>query len=157
MKQHSAHKNAAGNVSAFDRHFLETRLAGFEKDLDMCLKPVQSRNGRRLTNAYFPALGACFGYLEYVAGLFRGSFNGIGWPQIADWSNRFLPQPDYDRAPMRIFFNAFRYSVAHRGIATGVWVDRPETPHLRVTWKVRWPCRHRHETASRVSTLRIGG
>lgn len=136
VDQDSAHRNAAGNVAAFARHFLQARLAGFEKDLAICLTPIQSSTRRGLTHAYFPALSACFGFLEYLAGLHRGNLNGIGWVQVANWADRFLPQPDYNRELVRILFSAFRHSVAHRGIATGVWVDRSKTPHLRVTWRV---------------------
>lgn len=146
-----AHRNSEGNIPAFARYFLDARLAGFEKDLAICLTPRRSGIGLGITHAYFPALGACFGFLEYVAGLFRGNLNGIGWVQIVNWTDRFLPQPDYDSELVRVFFNAFRHSVAHRGIATGVWVDRSKTPHLRVTWKVladarRPACRLVNET-----------
>jgi hypothetical protein len=96
---------------------------------------VESKSRAGPTHAYFPALGSCFGFLEYVTGLFRGNINGIGWVQIADWTDRFMPQPDYNREMVRVFFNAFRHSVAHRGIATGIWVDRA-APFYRITWKV---------------------
>lgn len=136
MGHRLAHRNAAGNISAFARDFIEARLAGFEKDLTICLTPTPSLTRRGNTHAYFPALGACFGFLEYVTGLFRGNINGIGWRQIADWTDRFLPQPDYGRDMVRVFFDAFRHSVAHRGIATGIWIDRSTAPRARVTWRV---------------------
>jgi hypothetical protein len=136
VRQRPAHRNAAGNTSVFARDFIEARLAGFEKDLAICLSPAPSLTGRGNTHAYFPSLGACFGFLEYVAGLFRGNVNGIGWQQVADWTDRFLPQPDYRRELVRVLFEAFRHSVAHRGIASGVWIDRSKAPHARITWTV---------------------
>jgi len=58
--------------------------------------------------------------------------------QIAVWAQRFLPQPDYDCETVRILIDAFRNSVAHRGIATGIWIDQNQGDGhgRRLTWKV---------------------
>jgi hypothetical protein len=136
MKQRAAHRGADGDVAAFAQSFLESRLAGFEKDMSICLTATPSRTRPGLTHAYFPALGASFGLIEYVSGLYRGNLKGIGWAQVADWAERYLPQPDYDRDAMKVFFDAFRHSVAHRGIASGIWVDRSRNIRRRVTWRV---------------------
>lgn len=88
--------------------------------------------------------------------------------QVASWSERFLPMPDYEREIVKVFFDAFRHSVAHRGIATGIWIDRRTNTkgERRVTWLLSelvsrpacrlvndegflvndppWRCRHTH-------------
>jgi hypothetical protein len=126
------------DTEEFAPRFLHARLAGFDKDMRICLSPVRSSTRPGITHAYFPALGACCGLLEYMAGLARGNIRGIGWPQVADWAERFLVQPDYDRQTMRVLVEAIRHPVAHRGIASGVWIDHNQGPHRgrRLTWKV---------------------
>jgi hypothetical protein len=49
-----------------------------------------------------------------------------------------MPQPNYDEDRIRILVDHFRNSVAHRGIASGVWIDRKPGPGhgRRLTWKV---------------------
>jgi hypothetical protein len=131
------HRGAAQNLAEFAVRFVDGRLNGFEKDMSICLTPVELPSGRGKTHAYFPALAACCGLLEYMTALHRGSIHGIGWRQVSDWATAFLPQPDYDPDTVRVFFEAFRHSVAHRGIASGVWVERVQgKAPRRVTWKV---------------------
>jgi hypothetical protein len=159
-------RNAANDMALFAKHFLESRLSGYRKEMRICLTPVASPSRAGGTHAYFAALGASCGFLEYMAALFSGHVNGVGWQQVAAWTARFMPQPDYDRETTRVFFSAFRHSVAHRGIATGIWVDRKMTPHNRITWKLLadsrrpactlvaesghlvkdppWPCKYTH-------------
>lgn len=171
------HRNAANDIPTFARHFLETRLGGYRKDMQICLTPVPSPSRAGVTHAYFPALGASCGFLEYMAGLFNGDINGVGWKQVAAWTHRFMPQPDYDEEATRIFFNAFRHSVAHRGIATGIWVDRTKNPHHRITWKLLansrrpacslvpgpgtlekdppWPCKYTHRMHIHLKSLEL--
>lgn len=106
--------------------------------MKICLTPLKSVDRPGTTHAYFPALAACCGTLEYLAGLHRGNTNGIGWQQIADFADRYLPQPDFNRETVRILFDAFRHPVAHRGIASGVWVDQSRGGGWgrRLTWKI---------------------
>jgi len=122
----------------FAKKFVLDRLAGFEKDIEICLTPIPSKTRRGPTHAYFPALAACCGTLEYLAALHRGRLNGLGWPDVAKWALQYLPQPDYGEDCVRILVDAFRNAVAHRGIATGVWIDRKPGPGQgrRLTWKV---------------------
>ena len=148
MKGAPKHRGTAGDLTKFPLRFVMSRLAGFEKDIRVCLTPIPSDGHSGNTHAYFPALAACCGALEYFAGLHRGNLRGVGWPDVAEWARIYLPQPDYDRDTVRILFNAFRHPVAHRGIASGVWVDRQRgAGHgRRLTWKVladsrRPPCR----------------
>ena len=90
------------------------------------------------THAYLPALAACCGLLEYLTGLYRGKLPGNGWQQIAEFAGRYLPQPDYDEEAVRILFDVFRHPIAHRGIASGIWVDRNNGPGKGrlITWQV---------------------
>lgn len=134
-----AHRGVApGNHGRFAERFIRSRVDGFDKDIRICLTPVRARRRAGLTHAYFPVLGTCCATLEYLAGLYRGNLRGIGAQHIADWAQQFLRQPDYDRETIRILFDGFRHPVAHRGIASGVWIDqRPGPTHgNRLTWKV---------------------
>ena len=132
------HRGAAGDMALFAERFLDGRLAGFNKDMEICLRPAPGNAPSRPTHAYFPALGACCSTLEYLTALDRGSVRGIGWPQVAAWAEKYLPQPDYGRDVARVLFEAFRHPVAHRGIASGVWVDDRNNGGAirRITWKV---------------------
>jgi hypothetical protein len=132
-----SHRGAAANISEFAVRFIDGRLAGFEKDMSICLTAIELPTGAGKTHAYFPALAACCGMLEYMTALYWGNTRNIGWQQVTEWASRYLPQPDYDHDTIRIFFEAFRHSVAHRGIASGVWVERLKgrVPR-RVTWRV---------------------
>ena len=133
-----------GDQGEFAKKFVLDRLAGFEKDIEICLSPIPSRTRRGPTHAYFPALASCCGTLEYLAALHRGRLNGLGWPDVAKWAERYLPQPDYDEDTVRILVDAFRNAVAHRGIATGVWIDQMPGPEQgrRLTWRVLADSRH---------------
>lgn len=162
------HRGSPGDPHAFAKRFILCRLEGFEKDIRICLTPHAAKARSGLTHAYFPALATCCATLEYLTALHRGNIRGIGWPHVADWAKRFLPQPDYDRDTVRVLFDAFRHSVAHRGIASGVWIDQNRGPGhgRRLTWAIHansrrppcrlvpedralvrdppWPCRYTH-------------
>jgi hypothetical protein len=132
------HRGLQDNKPAFAKQFVLSRLSGFEKDIRICLTPAPSKTGAAPTHAYFPALAACCGTLEYLAALYKGRVNGLGWPDVSAWALQYLPQPDYAADPIRVLVEAFRNAVAHRGIATGVWVDqKPGENHgRRLTWKI---------------------
>ena len=125
-------------MGAFAAAFVRGRMAGFEKDMRICLTPVLRANGAGKTYAYFPALSACTSTLEYLTALNRGDTHGIGWGQVADFAGEYMRQPDFDRDTVRVMFEALRHPVAHRGIASGVWVDRNAGPGQgrRVVWKI---------------------
>jgi len=128
----------------FATEFIRGRLDGFEKDMQICLTPVKLKTQSGITHAYFPALSACCGILEYLAALYRGNIRGVGWQQVAEWAHVFMTQPDYDQETIRILVEAFRHPVAHRGIASGVWVDRNHGAGKgrRLTWKVSADAKH---------------
>lgn len=130
-------RGLAGNLPAFAAAFVRGRLAGFEKDMKICLTPIPRIDRRGNTYAYFPALAACTSTLEYLTALVRGNTRGIGWTQVADFASQYMKQPDFDRETVRVLFEALRHPVAHRGIATGIWVDRAEAgQERRFVWKI---------------------
>lgn len=132
------HRGSSDDIGAFASNFILSRLAGFEKDMQICLMPILSNTRRGATHAYFPALAACCGTIEYLTAMHLGRLNGLGWRDVAAWAKTYLPQPDYDEDTTRVFFEAFRNSVAHRGIASGIWRDQKPGPGYgrRITWKV---------------------
>lgn len=132
------HRGSGDDIGAFARHFVLSRLAGFQKDIQICLTPIPSQTRPGTTHAYFPALATCSGTIEYLTAMYLGRVDGLGWRNVADWAKTYLPQPDYDGDTIRVFFEAFRNSVAHRGIASGIWRDRkPGAGHgRRITWKI---------------------
>ncbi|KAF0167110.1 MAG: hypothetical protein FD157_272 [Rhodocyclaceae bacterium] len=135
-RRRALHRGAPNNPQQFASFFLKGRLRGFEKDMRICLTGIPSDTRQGLTHAYFPALTTCCGMLEYLAGLYAGRINGLGKREVAAYA-RYLPQPDYDDDAIRVLFDAFRNAVAHRGIASGVWVDKhPHMEGRRLTWKV---------------------
>jgi hypothetical protein len=126
-------------MARFAPRFIRGRMAGFEKDMKICLTPIPdpiTKSGR--THAYLPALAACCGMLEYLTALHRGNIRGIGWREIADFAENFLPQPQFDKEAVRILFGVFRHPIAHRGIASGIWIDHTPGPGAgrRITWQV---------------------
>ena len=170
-----SHRGAADDRRKFAAAFLKGRLAGFEKDMRICLTGIPSEVRPGLTHAYFPALGTCCGMLEYLAGLYVGRIDGLGRREVTAYA-KYLPQPDYDPEAIRVLVDAFRNAVAHRGIASGVWID----PHQhrgerRLTWRVSadstrpalevvesqgqiikdspWPCRYTHRVHIRLGRL----
>lgn len=176
MKGRPVHRGVPRDPAEFASRFIEGRLASFEKDMRICLTGAPSISGSGVTHAYFPAFAACCGTLEYLTGLYRGNVNGIGWQQVADWAQNFLPQPDYDSETVRVLFHGFRHPVAHRGIASGVWVDRAGEQR-RLTWKLSanakrpacevveeegelrrdppWPCRYTHRVHIHLRALQV--
>jgi hypothetical protein len=144
MKGTPIHRGAEKNIAEFSMNFVAGRLAGFEKDIMICLRPAKLKIGSRVTHAYFPALAACCGILEYFTALYRGDIRSHGWDRVADWAGIYLPQPEYERERIRILFNVFRHPVAHRGIASGVWTDQDQGPGngRRFTWRVLADAKH---------------
>lgn len=138
MGSRPQHCGAQNDTGTFAKRFVTDRLAGFEKDIQICLTPMPSKTRRGNTHAYFPALTSCCGFLEYLTVLYRGRIDPPGWSNVFDFATRYMPQPDYDEDRIRVLFDHFRNSVAHRGIASGVWIDRKPGPGLgrRLTWKV---------------------
>lgn len=123
-------------MPAFAFAFINGRLVGFEKHMRICLTSVELPETKKTTAAYFPVLGACCSTLEYLVNLHRGNLSPAGHRQVANFAQHYLPQPDFDAETVRVLFQAFRHPVAHRGIASGVWIDRqPGQNHgQRLVW-----------------------
>jgi hypothetical protein len=136
-KDRKAHRGLHGNPK-FARAYVRGRVRGFSKDMQICLRGMRTPSGpQAYTHAYFPALAACCGMLEYLAGLHCGRVDRVGWREVFAYAAKYMPQPDYSNDAVRVLFNAFRNPVAHRGIASGVWVDQdPATRGRRLTWNV---------------------
>lgn len=132
------HRGASGNIGEFASAFVKQRLRGFAKDMKICLTSTPSTERAGPTHAYFPALMSCCATLEYLAGLYAGKFaSRTDKNQITSYARSFLPQPDYSNETIRVLITALRHPVAHRGIATGIWVDKHDHYQgRRVTWYV---------------------
>lgn len=124
-------------MGLFASSFIERRAASFSKDIQICLTDTDNGRGG-VTHAYFPALSTCCAFLEYMTGLARGRLNNVGWKDVAKWASEYLPQPQYSLDVVRVLVCAFRNSVAHRGIASGVWCDKSHHGQVvrRVTWRL---------------------
>jgi hypothetical protein len=89
-----------------------------------------------------------------------------------------MRQPDYDHDTVRVLFEALRHPVAHRGIASGVWVDRHNGfEGRRVVWRISagskrpacqllpevgivkhdspWPCSYSHRVHINLKALAL--
>jgi hypothetical protein len=122
-------------MALFAPAFIAARTRGFCKDIEICLTDTDNGQGGH-THAYFPALATCCAFLEYMTGLNRGRLDNVGWKDVATWAANYLPQPEYSNDMIRVLVSAFRNSVAHRGIATGIWCDR--SAHGQVTRRITW-------------------
>jgi hypothetical protein len=117
-------------------------MDGFRKDMRICLTPTPALHRTGETHAYFPALAACCGAIEYLGALSCGNDRaireGLTVGQITTFAETYMPQPDYDRSAVRILWSLFRNRVAHYGITSGVWVDQHEEfKGRRLIWEVR--------------------
>lgn len=146
MKRASSRQDRArgseGELAKFAAKFLRGRLEGFEKDMTICLTGIPDPRRAGKTHAYFPALMACCSMLEYVACFYRGPSRSKKTTFIADWRdiarflNAFIPGVYQDDA-VRVLHEFLRNAVAHRSIASGVWVDEDERNEgRRVVWKI---------------------
>lgn len=134
-RAHNIHRGAMGDPVLFATDFIQTRLGGFAKDMEICLAGVAiAGDASKLTHAYFPALMGCCGTVEYLAGLSIGHLNrSLGHVEIASYAGRYMGA-SYDPDTVQVLFDAFRHRVAHRGITTGIWLDRVK--NRRLTWRV---------------------
>jgi hypothetical protein len=179
MRSKQPHRGSINDPGKFAKKFVLARMDGFQKDIQICLTPIPSKTRPSPTHAYFPALAACCGTLEYLTALHCGRVGTVGWRDVAAFAGRYLPQPDYSVDSIRVFVEAFRNSVAHRGIARGIWVDRKSGPDhgRRITWKILanavrpsirilpeqgmlrndppWPCQYTHRVHIHLKSLEV--
>jgi len=116
-------------------------MKGFAKDIRICLTPIPASHREGSTHAYFPALAACCGAIEYLGALSIGKSvpirRGLSRGHIQEFAGRYMAQPDYDREVIRILWDLFRNGTAHHGITSGVWVDQhADQVARRITWAI---------------------
>jgi hypothetical protein len=177
MKQRLPHRGSNGDLAAFAQDFIQKRTQSLRKDISICLTDTPTADGKSVTHAYFPALAACCAFMEYMTGLHRGRLAKIGWDSVDVWAEKYMDRTHYTRDTVRVLFDGFRHSVAHRGIATGIWLDRHLTgaPARRITWRLDedaerpscrlaedvgeltrdppWPCPHTHRMHIHLAAL----
>lgn len=138
MGHRPPHRGANGDLATFAGDFICKRSDSLVKDISICLTDTPAQEEGTVTHAYFPALAACCAFLEYMTGLHRGKLSKIGWDSVDVWASRYLNRAHYPQDTVRVLFDGFRHSVAHRGIATGIWIDRHPhgAPERRVTWRL---------------------
>jgi hypothetical protein len=166
-------RGANGDISKFAPDFLKKRLDGFEKDMRICLSGVpRTDKPGEMTHAYFPALMACCGLLEYAACFYTGRKTFKGTTQdYQEYAREYLR--DYSSDAIRVLHRLFRNAVAHRSIASGVWVDDKE--QRRIVWTIDetsdspaieikeapgclkldspWPCKYTHRVHIHLGAL----
>jgi len=80
--------------------------------------------------------------LEYLATLYAGHTRPCSTREMQAYAKRFLAKYGYSDDTIRILHRAFRHSVAHRGIASGVWIDEhANQSERRITWRIGADCR----------------
>jgi hypothetical protein len=99
-QERGPYRGSGGDLRVFAPLFIDDRMAGFEKDLRICLTPVPAIHRRGETHAYFPALAACCGAIEYLATLTIGRArpirDGLVRRDIESFAQDYMRQPDYD-------------------------------------------------------------
>jgi hypothetical protein len=65
-------RGTQNDMAVFAKNFVHSRLDGFEKDIQICLTPIPSTVRAGVTHAYFPAMAACCGTIEYLTALHVG-------------------------------------------------------------------------------------
>ena len=172
------HRGSRGDLLVFAPRFIADRMNGFEKDMRICLTPVPAMHRNGETHAYFPALAACCGAIEYLGALSIGIpgpiKRGLSRGHVQEFARRYMAQPDYNGEAVRILWDLFRNGTAHHGITSGVWIDQHDhQSSRRLTWAIDersgrpavevrekvgtltkhppWDCAHTH-----VATVRLG-
>ncbi len=107
-----ATSGGAGIDLAFANLFIDRRLAGFRKDMAICLTPDKNDD-----HAYLPALLLCIANLELFAGLKAGSLDlgQAALKAIEAFRTAYLPMGCYTNENLAILHKAFRHRIAHIG------------------------------------------
>lgn len=152
-------------------------MIGFEKDMRICLTSVPHPTEPRSTVAFFPALMLCCATLDYLACLYSGRMRkgGADVPMLSSYAQSYLPQSAYDGDVIRVLRESLRHSIAHQGIAAGVWIDQHSLEKgRRISWHITtdnqepgirvieesgqadrspWPCHFTHRSHVRLGAL----
>ena len=101
------YRGSGGDLVVFAPRFIMDRMAGFEKDMRICLTPVlathlQGTDARLLP----PGLAACCGAIEYLGALSVGNpgpiKKGLSRGHVQDFARRYMAQPHYDNEAIRV-------------------------------------------------------
>jgi hypothetical protein len=135
------HRGSGGSLQVFAPVFIAERMTGFEKDMRICLTPIPAVHRKGETHAYFPALAACCGAIEYLAAMVIGRpkaiRQGLARSDVSAFADAYMRQPDYSSEAIRILWDLFRNGTAHHGITSGVWIDKhAHEDGRRMTWSI---------------------
>jgi hypothetical protein len=127
-------------IVTFAHAFLKQRVAGFTKDISVCLTP--NRDG---LHAWLPGLMACISFLDLLTGLYVGRLDTRKRDSLADlqtFAAKFLYPKRYPPEKIAIFYRAFRHKIAHLGHPHSVFDTDPKrsaigaTPRRLIAWEV---------------------
>jgi hypothetical protein len=134
------HFSSDGELLRFARKFANRHVERFEKDIAICLTGKSWKSGQEVTHAYFPALMACIGFMDFFSGLYCGTLKSPTLDDLKNYARRFLP-PEYSDNSLTIFYHCFRHKIAHLAHPYDVLDTRKvpslsNEPSMRVTWEV---------------------
>ena len=124
-------------MNDYPAQYLDDRIFTFRKDMAICLTP--DAEGK---HAYFPALLTCLSLLDLLSCLNSGDLNPRGMDHILQFTNRYLPQPQYDDFHVTLLWLMFRHKTIHASQPYGVFDTYSRKGILRakrrmkVTWAV---------------------
>ena len=131
------YKGSGGDIRKYADAYLKDRLRGFDKDVKICLTGVPTKESTALTHAYFPALMNCCGMLELLGSLYRGDARNYCLRRVFDYSNTYLPQPEYSTENIVLLYEVLRHPTAHLSTGSGVRKPRHGSKKgQRITWKI---------------------
>jgi hypothetical protein len=123
--------------ASFAREFIERRVWGFNKDINICLAEDASGD-----HAYMPGLMTCISFLDLLSGLRKGVVDGHDVDDFVTFVLDFTPHDRYGPRTLRILYLAFRHKLAHLGHPLFVLNtakdrrNRFDPPHMLLTWEI---------------------
>lgn len=114
----------------FAHELVTRRLAGFRKDVEVCLQPLSDEAAQAAgvesgKPAYFPALALCCAMVEFIGALYDGDPDkpGLGRESMeALIRDGFLSANEYSDKVVKVLWGAFRNKIAH--FAHPYWVTK---------------------------------
>jgi hypothetical protein len=125
----------------FAQVFLQNRVRGHRKDVDICLRGYRTPRDHKLTHAYFPALMITIGFGDLLAGLHAGKIEFHGRSELQEYFDRFMDRNRYSAGAIDVLYEGFRHKIAHLGHPYIVFdtSTRPKVfkgPTKRYAWTV---------------------
>ena len=96
--------------ASFAREFVERRVGGFDKDINICLTANDAGS-----HAYMPGLMTCLSFLDLLSGLRIGDIDSQTIRHFLEFMADFTPPGRYGPVTLRILYVAFRHKLAHLG------------------------------------------